>query len=87
MILAQIKKLAILLVFLVGCTSSSGQTAPGWPTAEWPVSTPAEQSMNPAVLDEMLDYIDDIGLELHSLLIVRNGKIVLEKILSWPSKE
>ncbi len=79
MILAQMKNLVILLVFLVGCTGASGQPAAGWPTTDWPVSTPSEQSLNPAVLDDMLVHIDDIGLDLHSLLIVRNGKIVLEK--------
>ncbi len=38
--------------------------------------------MDPAILDEMLAHIDATELDLHSLLVIRHGAIVLEKYYS-----
>jgi CubicO group peptidase (beta-lactamase class C family) len=50
-----------------------------WPTLDWPTSTPAEQGMDAALLDEMLAQIDTDRMNLHALLVIRHGAIVLEK--------
>lgn len=50
-----------------------------WPTNGWELSTPQEQGLDAARLDEMLSMIDEQNVPLDGLLLVRNGKIVLER--------
>ncbi|MBL7167222.1 serine hydrolase [Candidatus Bathyarchaeota archaeon] len=50
-----------------------------WPTAEWPTSIPEEQSMNSKKLAQMMEYIDEQGFAIDSVMVVRNGHIVLEE--------
>jgi CubicO group peptidase (beta-lactamase class C family) len=53
--------------------------APGvWPGKTWPISTPEEQGMDSHLLEKMFDFIAQDGKNIHSLLIVRNGKLVVE---------
>ena len=53
--------------------------APGtWPTQGWRTSSPAEQGMDAAKLNEMLEAVKTQNLNLHSLLVIRNGAIVSE---------
>jgi CubicO group peptidase (beta-lactamase class C family) len=49
-----------------------------WPTAGWRTSSPAEQGMDAAKLSEMLEAVKSQNLNLHSLLVIRNGAIVSE---------
>lgn len=56
--------------------SSSG--AVQWPTRSWKTADPEQQGMNAQKLAEIQAYIEQTGLNLHSLLIVRNGYIVSE---------
>lgn len=49
-----------------------------WPTESWRTSTPQEQGMDPQKLAQMLQSIEKQGLDLHSLLVIRNGFIVSE---------
>ncbi|MGE5602511.1 MAG: serine hydrolase [Nitrososphaerales archaeon] len=49
-----------------------------WPTAGWKSSTPEEQGMDSAQLAAMFDAIDAKHLNLHSVLIIRNGYLVTE---------
>ncbi len=49
-----------------------------WPTAGWRTSTPEQQGMSSAALVEVLDQIEQQRLDLHSLLIVRNGYLVAD---------
>ncbi len=49
-----------------------------WPTNGWRTSTPEQQGMDAQKLAQMLDDIKRQGLNLHSLLIIRNGYIVGE---------
>lgn len=60
--------------FLPGSTSSKQP----WPTESWQVSTPEEQGMDSAKLADMLAEIQAQNLNVHSLLIIRNGYIVAE---------
>ena len=52
-----------------------------WPTEEWPRTTPAEQQIDPAPLDEWVRLIREENEcpNLHSLLIIRNGYLKLKK--------
>ena len=50
-----------------------------WPTTEWLNSTPEAQGMDSALLSQMLDYINYKEFNLDSIIVVRNGYIVLEE--------
>lgn len=50
-----------------------------WPTEGWRTSTPEEQGMDSTLLQQMFDTIDQQQLDVHSVLVVRNGYIVAEK--------
>lgn len=49
-----------------------------WPTDGWPVATPESQGLDSGVLAEMLEYARIKGLPVHSALIVRNGRLVMD---------
>jgi CubicO group peptidase (beta-lactamase class C family) len=50
-----------------------------WPTEQWLTSTPEEQGMDPARLNQMLAVIDRDKVAIDSVIVVRHGRIVLEK--------
>ena len=50
-----------------------------WPTAGWQNSTPLEQGMDDSILQGMVDHIIDEDLDVHSVIVVRNGYVVLEE--------
>ena len=49
-----------------------------WPTKSWRSSTPEQQGMDSGMLADMLGYIQEQGIRIHSLLVIRNGYIVTE---------
>jgi CubicO group peptidase (beta-lactamase class C family) len=49
-----------------------------WPAKEWRTSTPEAQGLDSEKLHEALDYIRQHDVNIHSLLIVRNGYVVLD---------
>ncbi len=49
-----------------------------WPTDGWPVSTPEAQGIDSATLANALVQIHAHRIPIHSLLIVRHGRIVLD---------
>jgi len=51
---------------------------PYWPTQGWRTSTPAEQGMDAERLARMLNSVRRQNLDLHSLLVIRNGYLVSE---------
>ncbi len=72
----------ILIAFLAGC--APGQFHPAyWPTTGWRSSAPEEQGMDSELLAQMAEHIRAEKLDLHSLLIVRNGTLVSE-IYDYP---
>ncbi len=83
------KKVAYILIALVilslaaGCAGSTETAAPEtgayWPTEGWRTSTPEEQGMDSTELEEMMEYIDQQGLAIDSVVVVRNGYIVFEE--------
>jgi CubicO group peptidase (beta-lactamase class C family) len=75
----------ILIVGLAACSLLPVQTnQPGplppdyWPTHGWQTSTPEQQGMDSGKLADMMDFIQAQAINLHSLLVIRNGYIVLE---------
>lgn len=49
-----------------------------WPTDTWVRTTPEEQGMDSEQLAATLDWIEEEQLNLHSLLVIRNGYLVTE---------
>jgi CubicO group peptidase (beta-lactamase class C family) len=49
-----------------------------WPTTDWQTSTPEEQGIDSAQLVKMLDLIQAAHHPIHSMLIIRNGRLVME---------
>jgi CubicO group peptidase (beta-lactamase class C family) len=49
-----------------------------WPTDGWQTSTPEQQGMDSEQLAQMFDTIQKQKINLHSLLIIRNGYMVTE---------
>ncbi len=50
-----------------------------WPTEEWAVSTPEEQGMDSAALEEVYTHVRNSGASIRSLLVVRHGYLVAEE--------
>ena len=68
---------------LVNCIAILILAVPSWaqtysPKHGWRATTPEQQGMDSDKLREALDYIQQRGLAIHSMLIVRNGYLVLE---------
>lgn len=49
-----------------------------WPSEGWRTSTPEEQGMDSELLAKMVEHIERNRINLHSVLIVRNGYVVAE---------
>ncbi|MBP1694697.1 MAG: putative 6-aminohexanoate-dimer hydrolase, partial [Chloroflexi bacterium] len=73
----------ILITILAGCAPASSTPTPPayWPTGGWRGTTPEEQGMDSDMLAQMGERISQDKLDLHSLLIVRNGFLVSELYL------
>ena len=50
-----------------------------WPTEGWMNATPQEQGMSAARLQQMIDHIVDEDLDVHSVIVIRHGYVVLEE--------
>lgn len=49
-----------------------------WPTQGWRSTTPEQQGVDSAKLTDALEYIRKHDVSIHSLLIIRNGYVVLD---------
>jgi CubicO group peptidase (beta-lactamase class C family) len=73
-----------LLILIVVCsegrlTAKPLLQAPAyWPTKGWRSTTPEQQGIDSVKLAEALDYIRQHDINIHSLLLVRNGYVVLD---------
>ncbi|MFW9959531.1 MAG: serine hydrolase domain-containing protein [Candidatus Thorarchaeota archaeon] len=54
-----------------------------WPTDEWMLSTPEEQGMDSSILNKIMEDIDSFDMTIHSVIVVRNGYIVMENYTSY----
>jgi len=73
----------ILLVTSIACQIGAqpvrGSASPTyWPTRGWRSTTAEQQGMDSAKLADALSYIRQRQLNVHSLLVIRNGYIVLD---------
>ncbi len=77
---------ASALLILLFITQSRGPEPPPaafwtpdyWPTQAWRTSTPEEQGIDSAILADGLLAIRQQNINIHSVLIVRNGSLVLD---------
>lgn len=59
-------------------TSEAAPPVSDWPTVDWSTSTPEEQGMDGEILAQMLAFVKQQDLDLHSLLVIRHGRLVSE---------
>lgn len=57
-----------------------------WPVHQWRRASPEAQGMDSRVLADALDYVHQHQIPIHSLVIVRNGYIVLDAYF-WPFQD
>jgi CubicO group peptidase (beta-lactamase class C family) len=73
---------AVLLLIIILVSSCLGgcqvNRSTAWPVPDWTTSTPESQGMDSQFLVNMFQTIQTKRIHLHSLLIARNGEIVLE---------
>jgi CubicO group peptidase (beta-lactamase class C family) len=67
---------AIMLSVSICGAYAQGAAESGWPTRQWPTSTPEEQGMDSAALARLVEF--GTSRSFDSLLIVRHGRIVLD---------
>jgi CubicO group peptidase (beta-lactamase class C family) len=77
------KSLLGLLVVLLYLTSACAPTQGGsastyFPNDEWRNSTPEEQGLDSALILQMFQEIQDKNIDIHSVLLVRNGYLATE---------
>jgi CubicO group peptidase (beta-lactamase class C family) len=73
--------IVVLIVLSAGAvrvTPAPAQDATPWPTAGWETSVPEEQGVDSAKLANMFSRIQDAGYNIHSVVIVRHGKLVAQ---------
>jgi CubicO group peptidase (beta-lactamase class C family) len=73
--------IAILIILSAGAVrvkpAPALDTTP-WPTAGWETAEPEEQGIDSAKLADMFNQIQDAGYNIHSVLIVRHGRLVAQ---------
>ena len=73
---------AVLLIFVTMLMWRCGGVGPDkpdyWPTQGWRTANPESQGMDSALLLDMLDVIWQNDIKIDSVLVVRNGYIVLD---------
>ena len=74
--------LAVLTPFIFWYSYAIASVAK-YPAKDWTITAPEQQGMQPRMLAEMMQHIIDNSFPIHSVLIVRNGSIVLDSYF-WP---
>ncbi|MCZ7569739.1 MAG: serine hydrolase [Ardenticatenaceae bacterium] len=71
--------LFVLVVLLLRLRAAEQVAAPTyWPTTSWQSSTPEAQGLDSVKLAEGLLAMREQGIDIHSLLLVRNGSVVVD---------
>jgi len=68
----------LVLAFLLFIPVISLSAANYWPKDKWRTATPESQGMSSEILSDMMDLLWQTNHELDSILIVRNGYVVLD---------
>jgi len=78
--LIAVAMLAVLAIVLIPRWLKPEQVAtqPYWPTQDWRTSTPEEQGFDSAKLAEGLQAIQKQHIRIDSLLVIRNGYVLLD---------
>ena len=85
----QMIRIALTLLLLAGCATPTATPAPiltpeqvssqtYWPTQGWRTSTPEEQGFDSGKLADGLQALKKGNVDIDSLLIIRNGNVVLD---------
>ncbi len=77
---------AIALLVAAGLAPRALAQEAYWPTHGWRRSTPEAQGMDSQTLAEAFAYVRQRRIPIHSLLIVRNGYVVLDASF-WPFQD
>ena len=73
----------ILILLLWNCAPVRADQPDYWPTLGWRTASPESQGMDSAFLSNMLEVIRESEIKIDSVLVVRNGYIVLDAY-GWP---
>lgn len=74
--LRRIGLLGLVVVLMAGILPAQAQDY--WPTDDWRTSTPEQQGMDSDRLADMLFVIQDADVNIHGVVVTRNGYIVAE---------
>jgi len=69
---------AVIIQVAVLSVAAAALPTDYWPTEDWRKTTPEKQGMRSKTLAAAIDYAVDAEINLHSLLVVRNGYLVLD---------
>jgi CubicO group peptidase (beta-lactamase class C family) len=69
---------AFLLLPCATTPLSAGGRAEYWPADRWRTATPESQGLSSATLAEVFDLVAERDIQVHSIVIVRHGYVVLE---------
>jgi CubicO group peptidase (beta-lactamase class C family) len=71
---------AVLVIVLMGQLSRPGNFSAEiyWPTQGWRTSTPEEQGLDSVKLTKLLQEIQKQNIKIDSLLVIRNGAVLLD---------
>ncbi len=70
--------ICLAITLLIGCASPTPETLPPSSASSWPISTPEEQGLDSETLAQMLAQIKGEDYKIDSVLVVRNGYLVLD---------
>ncbi len=79
--LAGLAGVTVLTFIIFNISSRGAKEVPApdyWPTKSWKTSTPEEQGIDSGKLAEGLQALRDKNIAIHSLLLIRNGRIVVD---------
>jgi CubicO group peptidase (beta-lactamase class C family) len=82
----QVIAMGILLTLAVAPAAARGHEE-YWPEERWRTSTPEAQGFSSAELAKAFDFILEKQINIHSLLVVRHGYLVLEAYFSPCSRQ
>jgi CubicO group peptidase (beta-lactamase class C family) len=74
----QLFVIVLMALPMWGCRGAGPDKPDYWPTQGWRTATPEGQGMDSALLVDMLDTIWQNDIEIDSVVVVRNGYVVLD---------
>jgi len=70
--------LLCIVATLTACAGATPELLSQWPTEGWLTSTPEEQGMDSEILADMLEIIQEQDYDIDSVVVVRNGYLVVD---------